>query len=252
MLQKSNIEFTIDKSKIEGVKDMNNEIFPSHFLTVICGKPGSGKTTLLKFILMNSNLLFKKYDYVFILSPSWREYTCLFLPEKNFTDKLDFDWIANKLTELDKTIEYTNVLFIFDDLISELYKNSKSKEIMDFIFNRRHILKNGMISIIITSQKYKIIPPIIRSNITVFIFFKLNNIDVKHVKEELIFNPDDFASVLKLVFSPSSNNGLNNGNNKLNEDSEINKMSTKDDTTTFLVYRIDNDVYFKNFNKILL
>ena len=72
MLQKSNIEFSIDKSRAEGVSDMGNDVFPSHFLALICGKPGSGKTSLLKFMLRESRLLFKKFDYVFIISPSYK------------------------------------------------------------------------------------------------------------------------------------------------------------------------------------
>jgi hypothetical protein len=43
MLEKSNIEFVVDRSKPEGVQNMVNEIFPPNFLTLICGKPGSGK-----------------------------------------------------------------------------------------------------------------------------------------------------------------------------------------------------------------
>ena len=38
LTQESNFNWFIDKSKIEGVKDMNNDIFPSHYLGLICGK----------------------------------------------------------------------------------------------------------------------------------------------------------------------------------------------------------------------
>lgn len=232
MIQKSDINFVIDKSKIEGVKDMDNDIFPSHFLGLICGKPGSGKTSLLKFILKNEKLLFKKFDYVYILSPSWREYTSLFLPDDNFTNELDFEWIAKHINPIKKTQEYINVLFVIDDLVADLHKNSRSKEIMDFIFNRRHILHNGMISIIITSQKYKRVPTVIRSNITFIIFFRLNNMDLKQIKEELAFSGDIFDNVNNLIFSKQNEDETNNNN--------------------FMVYRIDNNVYFKNFNKILI
>lgn len=37
------IKFNIDRSKLEGVQDMGNPFFPSHFLGLICGWPGSGK-----------------------------------------------------------------------------------------------------------------------------------------------------------------------------------------------------------------
>jgi type IV secretory pathway VirB4 component len=70
MEQNDKIYFNIDRSKIEGIQDLENEYFPSHFLGLICGWPGSGKTTLIKFILKHPKLLYKKYDEILILSPS--------------------------------------------------------------------------------------------------------------------------------------------------------------------------------------
>lgn len=224
MLQDSKIKFEIDRSNIEGVKDMNNEVFPSHFLALICGKPGSGKTSLLKFILKNPQLLYKKYDFVFIISPSYKEYQDLYLPKINFINELDFDWVKYKINYINTKYptEYINVLFILDDVISTLHKNSRSKEILDFIFNRRHLLNNGMISIILTSQKYNCVPTPIRSNITMFITFKLNNIDWKHIKDEIIFSDLNFDDILNYTFT---------------------------DDKQFLIYRLDNNQFYKNFDK---
>lgn len=84
MIKDSNIEFSYDYKKAEGVQDFNKEMFPNHFLYLICGKPGSGKTTLLKFLLTRNELMYKKFDFVFIVSPSYIEYESLFLPQKNF------------------------------------------------------------------------------------------------------------------------------------------------------------------------
>lgn len=119
---------------------------------------------------------------------------------------------------------YTNVLFVLDDVLSDLSKINHTKEIMDFIFNRRHLIVNGMISIIITSQKYKRIPSTIRSNITLLIAFKLNKIDWKMIKDEIIFSDADFDDVLKFVFT---------------------------EKRSFMVYRIDTDEFFKNFDKLI-
>lgn len=55
MIKKSQFIWEIDRNKIEGIKDMNNDIFPSHFLCLICGRPGSGKTTLLKYLLKTND-----------------------------------------------------------------------------------------------------------------------------------------------------------------------------------------------------
>lgn len=70
----------------------DNFILPSHFLGVLIGKPGSGKTSLLKFLLKNESLLFKRFDFIFIITPSQIEFTDLFLPKENFNNELNFDW----------------------------------------------------------------------------------------------------------------------------------------------------------------
>ena len=139
MLNLSNINFKIDKSKIEGLQNLKNDIFPSHFLGIICGKPGSGKTTLLKFILKSEQLLFKQYDYIFIVTPSITEFKFLFLPKTNFNQSLEWEWVYNKINLINKMFKdtYINVLFIFDDCITDIHKSVKEGSFMKFIFNRR-------------------------------------------------------------------------------------------------------------------
>lgn len=38
MLTPSNIDFRIDRSKKEGIANLETDLFPSHFLGLICGK----------------------------------------------------------------------------------------------------------------------------------------------------------------------------------------------------------------------
>ena len=192
----------------------------------ICGKPGSGKTTLLMYILKSEKFFYKQYDYIYIISPSYCEYDSLLLPSGNFCKSLNWIWIKDKISSLKQHTSYINILFIFDDIISELYNSRYSKEIMDFIFNRRHLLKNGMISIILTSQKYTRIPTEIRSCSNVIIYFKLNNMCIKKIYEDLIFEDKDKFDQIMTVF---------------NNDKEQN----------FLIYRICNNTFYKNFDKIL-
>ena len=226
MIKESNIKFNYNYNKVEGVRDFNKDLFPNHFLCLICGKPGSGKTTLLKFLLTHKELMYKKFDFVCIVSPSYVEYENLFLPPINFCKDLDFNWISEKISKHKSTKDYVNLLFILDDVIADLFKNRQSKEIMDFIFNRRHLLKNGMISIILTSQKYSFVPTCIRSNITMLMTFMLNNIDFEKIKKEVIFEEDSFKYAKNIIFKKDKTN------------------------KNFMYYRIDNDTYFKNFNQI--
>jgi hypothetical protein len=224
---KSNIKFSINLYQNEGLPKLKTDIFPPHFLMTICGKPGSGKTTLLKFMLRSDKFFFKQFNYVYIISPSFCEYDCLFLPNENFCKSLNWKWIKDKIELVKKNTEYMNILFIFDDIISDLYNSRFSKEIMDFVFNRRHLLKdNGMISIILTSQKYTRIPTEIRSCSTVIILFKLNNMCLKKIFDDLIFeDKEKYDNVLTEIF----------GNDKQN----------------FMIYRLCNNHFYKNFDKII-
>ena len=85
-----------------------------------------------------------------------------------------------------------------------------------------------MISILITTQKYSYVPTVIRSNITILFAFKLNNIDWKKIKEEIVFDDNVFDSVINYVFN------------------------TPPIEDAFLVYRIDTNIYFKKFDQIMI
>lgn len=225
---KSNITFNINLYQNEGLPKMKTDIFPPHFLMTICGKPGSGKTSLLKFMLKSDIFFFKQFDLVFIVSPSFVEYDSLFLPNESFCKSLNWGWIKKKIDFCNTFNYYINVLFVFDDIISDLYNSRHSKEIMDFIFNRRHLLKDkGMISVILTSQKFTRIPTEIRSCSTVLLFFKLNNLCNKKIFEDLIFeDKDKYEMILDNVFNKEEQN--------------------------FLIYRLDNNCFYKKFDKIIL
>jgi hypothetical protein len=93
-------------------------------------------------MLKDENLLFKKFDSVLIITPSQEEFKSLFLPQENFTDTLDWDWIKDKvMLEQKKVAEwrsknfnnnqvldagyYINMLIIFDDMLMDLHKNPR-------------------------------------------------------------------------------------------------------------------------------
>jgi len=52
--------------------------------------------------------------------------------------------------------------------------------------NRRHLVLNGTVSIIIVSQKYTLIPARLRSNASWLILFQLNPIDFENVYKDAI------------------------------------------------------------------
>ena len=217
--------FSFEKyDKKEGI-DIDDKIFPKHFLSLIIGKPGSGKTTLLKHIM--SKILFKQFDYVFLITPSPNEFTSFFLPKQNIKEEVDWEWIFNNIKNinLNRKNKYTNVLFILDDIVSDVYKLKHSSELRKFVYNRRHLLDNGMISIIMTSQKFNDIPTCIRSTLSLLIMFRLNRIDCKIISEQIAFDKDEFEIKKSITFNDKKE-GM------------------------FMIYRIYDNKYFKQFEEI--
>lgn len=71
------------------------------------------------------------------------------------------------------------MLIIFDDVISSL-KNSDSS-LTDLFYNRRHLLEHGVISIILTSQKWTLVPHSIRSVLNMIIAYPLPKVQLDGV-----------------------------------------------------------------------
>lgn len=68
---------------------------------LIVGKPGSGKTELIHNLLADKNLYYKKFDYVYFVSPSQGKST-IQLPKTNKTTSFNFQWIGEKIKEVNK------------------------------------------------------------------------------------------------------------------------------------------------------
>lgn len=169
--------------------DLNTNALPKSFISALIGKPGSGKTSYIRTILTNPHLYLAKYDYVYIVSPSTCEYKDI-CDEKQLITTLNINWIAEKINNIntndkDKNI---NVLFILDDVISQVKDAVKDETFISFFLNRRHILWNGNVSIILTSQKYTMIPAKLRSSINWIVMFKMNPLDLEIIRTEAVFN----------------------------------------------------------------
>lgn len=212
----SNIEFEFD---IKGIEGITSDIFPPNFLCAIIGKPGSGKTSLLRKILLDTQLLSKKYDTIFLMSPSPDEYPFTFAAE-NVCNDFNLDWAKEKISKC----KAKNALLIIDDFISYIKKAENDPRLKSLIFNRRHLLKNGTLSIIITSQRYIALPTNIRSNINMIICFKIPNKDFQTMYRELI-------TIDKKTFE---------------------KMISCVKDTTFFMTNLDSNKYFLKFDQIIV
>lgn len=210
---------------IEGIKDFTNEIFPSHFNCIICGKPGSGKTTLLKFLLKSKDFFYKKFDYILCMSPSIIEFKELFLSSEMYNSEFDCDWVfemIKKINEMNKTKKYLNVLLIVDDFVSQMDKNKFDDRLTSIAFNRRHLIDNGILSLIQTTQKYNVVPTRIRCASNTLILFNCNKSEIQTIEKELIFNDVDFHEICKKTITNNS----------------------------FLIYNINSGKFYKNFDLI--
>mgnify|MGYP003390402443 FL=1 len=73
------------------------------------------------------------------------------------------------------------MLIVFDDVISYMKDSSINKQSSELFFNRRHLLHNGCISIIVTSQKWTSFPKFIRAVCTSLIIFNVNKYEAESV-----------------------------------------------------------------------
>lgn len=76
---------------------------------------------------------------------------------------------------------HVNVLLILDDVVGQIKKEETNPLLAQLVMNRRHVVLNGTVSIIIVTQKYTLIPARVRSSASWLILFNLNPIDFENV-----------------------------------------------------------------------
>ena len=110
------------------------------------------------------------------------------IPDTQRNSGLSIDWIYKAINVIitTKQTEEASVLLILDDVVSDMKDHEKDPRLISLFFNRRHLLWNGNVSIMITTQKYTMIPARFRSCITDIIIFNLSPFDTKKVFEESI------------------------------------------------------------------
>ena len=203
------------------------------FAMLIVGAPGSGKTNLLLSLLMTKGkkkYYYKFFDKIFLMSGSLST-----LPKK-FIDKIPESQVYNEFKDENlvdtinglKSGQNYNSLLVLDDVIRSI---SRSRNLSKVFLNRRHITHNdqeegnGGLSIMVTSQKFNLLPLEFRNSMSDVIIFKSSNgLELKAVKDELMvdLSPELQDKLLKEAWKQKYQFLLIKPNNDINNKYYIN------------------------------
>lgn len=184
------------------------------FAMYIVGAPGSGKTNLWQAMMIGKKPLYYRgfFDRVELVSGSLATLApkvLKLLPKKNqhnkvsdelITDIIDNMWgmpPPNKIKPSpwhlpikEKPKHNKNNLIILDDVIKGI---TRSKVLSQIFLNRRHCTHNdenkgtGGLSLMVTSQKYNLLPLELRTACSHFMLFKTSNgAELRAIKNELM------------------------------------------------------------------
>ncbi len=178
-----------------------------NFFMLICGRPGSGKTTLiLNLISKRGKLYNKKFDKIYVFSPSlttMKEDPFGELPPEQVHTELTEELLETALSDIKDTGE--KVLFILDDVVNDMKRSAGVQRVLSkMLMNRRHLAgSGGSTSFIITTQVYNKIPAPIRKTAShIIVFHTRNKKELDTIFDELIIIPQkEFYEILKFCFS---------------------------------------------------
>ena len=200
----SKFEFSCDDADISIPKPLPQVL---NFCMALIGKAGSGKTTLLLNMICKKGKLYnRKFDKVYVFSPSlttMKNNPFESIPDEQIhTDGLTDENLGGVLEEIEGTEE--KVLLIIDDCVNDITKSTELQRLLcKTMMNRRHLTgEGGGASIMITSQVYNKIPCAVRkcfSHIFLLNSKQRRELDSLYDEHVLISKPD-FYKVLKHTF----------------------------------------------------
>jgi Cdc6-like AAA superfamily ATPase len=183
------------------------------FAMLIVGKPGMGKTTLILSLICKQGKAFnKKFDRVYIFSPSlitMAEDPFELIPEDQKFEEATYENLTQVLDEIKDSGE--KVLLVLDDVIADIRgkgKGSVENLLEKIFFNRRHLAgAGGSLSIIATSQTYNKISPKLRKTASQIVFYEnKQKKEIESIFEEMILIPkQEFMDVLRYIFDKKHN-----------------------------------------------
>lgn len=195
------------------------------FVMLISSKRNSGKSVLLLNLLVKEDLLFQKFDTIYVFSPTWKyqnTFDVLDLPTEQVFEEFDEGKIAEIIEENKE--EKQDILIVLDDCISQ--KGFKSRNENCPLNSLCNVGRHFNISLIIISQKLTAVSTSVRQNSDYFICFKINPIEQKLAYDTFCNEITDYKEWQKLI-----------------------QYCTKDKYNFLLVDNHEGEFYH-NFNKI--
>ena len=191
----------------------------------LCAKRNSGKSELLRYLVRANHNKFKK---IFVICPTEKinNFYKNIVPANCVYEEWDDDWIEDLIDNLSKVnagktnSNANHILLILDDCCSDT--NFHSSGSFKKLFTRgRHLF----ISIIITTQYIKHIPPIARSNSDFICVGQLNNQNVELLAEEYLMGSIEKKAFLEMYHRCTKDYSfLLINNNSVKDDSDLNSI----------------------------
>ena len=179
------------------------DLIERDFIALIVGKQGYGKSTLISSLLTTNNLLKKKFHYILWNTPS--KVPGFQRDEEFWNDKIDLTWFKDRLERISlAAIEKAKdvyVLWVLDDSIAQVFSGKNTEAFLDIIIRRRHLYPNVNISILFTTQYYKLFPKKYRSMLNYLILFHLNGDDLNDIQKEILGNTSKNSWATDLIKS---------------------------------------------------
>ena len=150
----------------------------NHFMLIV-GKPGSSKTTLLLNLICKRGKMYnKKFDRVYLFSPSLG--TIEDCPFEKLADDQMFEVLSEEILQgvLDEIRDSgEKVLFIMDDVVNDMKKEARLEKLLcKVLMNRRHQCgAGGSLSVWITTQVYNKVPAPVRKCASQIVMYETRN-----------------------------------------------------------------------------
>jgi hypothetical protein len=227
-LEVKKIDFVCDG----GLHDkLNNYDFTKqlnkHSFTYIVAPPSSGKSNLIQNLFKNQKMLKKCFHHIMYVCPSsssLKDDIFNKLPENQRFMELNEETLGTIRNMCENYNKEEKSCIVLDDVACSLKNKELLKDFQRLIFNRRHI--GGGVSVIVISQVYNVLPLQLRKMVNNLIILN------PRMKEFNLMNDEYF--------------NLDQKNVKKIKDFFFDKKYN------FLMYCPDDNMYFKNFNKVII